>query len=346
MPWHCHWILQEVSLQSNPRGSASHHCPPSTWWLQIWFQLIVWPQGLNIPTCFFYIWNRSVKATWVQNCAYLGSSTSLGFSERVSLEFSFWYRVHTKIQNQEVETALKMKPKVGMLTPRFKISLFPVGRAGLGAEKAIAAMKGPIGKLTMFGNASVLSSSVIMFPVLLVINRWLSSWPQIGKCVAWWSWVVFWTLSLYLGPKCSISVGQNDMKKKTPRKWLTFRRKLLLNLLLVFEPRAHPHPQVRHVFFCKQGMSYVLPPCPTWHEQCVDSDTKLQCAAQSQLDANSSRYSLGSIAWCNVSSYRCEVCRCRCKTGRQDASLLKSATTWQGRWHTSWISWLLSNQAA
>lgn len=79
--------------------------------------------------------------------------------------------MHTKIQNQEVETALKMKPKVGMLTPKFKISMFPVGRAGFGAEKAIAAMKGPIGKLTMLGNASVLSSSVIMFPVLLVINR-------------------------------------------------------------------------------------------------------------------------------------------------------------------------------
>ena len=49
--------------------------------------------------------------------------------------------------------------------------MFPVGRAGFGAEKAIAAMEGPIGKLTMLGNASVLSSSVISsVQVLLVIN--------------------------------------------------------------------------------------------------------------------------------------------------------------------------------
>ena len=95
--------------------------------------------------------------------------------------------MHSKIQNQEVETALKMKPKVGMLTPRFKISMFPVGRAGFGAEKAIAAMKGPIGKLTMLGNVSGLSSSVIHVSSAFSHQPMTLSWPQIGKCVAWWS---------------------------------------------------------------------------------------------------------------------------------------------------------------
>ncbi len=33
----------------------------------------------------------------------------------------------------------------------YKILFFPVCRAGFGAEKAIAAIKGPIGKLTMLG---------------------------------------------------------------------------------------------------------------------------------------------------------------------------------------------------
>ena len=235
-----------------------------------------------------------------------------------------------------------MKPKVRMLASRFKISMFPVGRAGFGAEKAIAAMEGPIGKLTMLGNASVLSSSVIHVSSAFSHQLMTLSWPQIGKCVAKRS-----CFGLYLGPNAPNFGGPKWQFEQKKHDGIadTFSWKLLLNCF-IFEPRAHPHPQVRHVFFCKQGMSYVLPTCPTWHEQFVDSDTELQCAAQSQLDANSSRYSLGSIAWCNVSSHCCEVCRCRCETGRQDASLLKSATTWQGRWHTSWISWLLSNQAA
>lgn len=73
------------------------------------------------------------------------------------------------------------------------------------------------------------------------------SWPQIGKCVAWWSWVVFWTLPGPNAPFC----WANDMWRKK-HELLTFSQKLLLNLLwsLVFEPRAHPHPaQVRHRFF-------------------------------------------------------------------------------------------------
>ena len=143
--------------------------------------------------------------------------------------------MHTKIQNQEVETALKMKPKVRMLAPRFKISMFPVGRAGFEAEKAIAAMKGPIGKLTMLGNASVLSSSVIhvfsasshqLMTLKLAPNREM-------RCMVVVSRVLDFTWAQML----QISVGQNDNVKKKHDGIADFQLEAPAELL-VFEPRT------------------------------------------------------------------------------------------------------------
>ena len=55
MPWHCHWILPAVSLQLT-LGVCLPSLPTDTWLLQIWVQLIIWPQGLKIPTwCFLHL---------------------------------------------------------------------------------------------------------------------------------------------------------------------------------------------------------------------------------------------------------------------------------------------------